>query len=266
MNGDIEAHELPEVLVGESELVGEVGSIVERGVSISDLGVVAVLVGVNDGADAGHLGAEVQAIFEGRDPVFALVDAIMVRLHEVGAGLAGEHTRRELSHSVHILRQRLDKSLFFGSQLTSSVQLLFEVLDFRFGGVFTSEEQPQDTFGDGFTSSDSLGSILSDVEQGSSSVGDTFGGVEFTGLVEHAGHASHASEDLSDGDLTNDCISVFLAEGHGFLLSFGDHVLHLLVEGRGKGTDLVLLARDGSSALHNILHHVFLVVKNSLSF
>jgi hypothetical protein len=92
MNCDVETHEFPEVVVFESELVCEVSAVVKGSVSGWDLGVVAVLVVENNGCNSGNLSTNIKGIFEGRLPVFGLVDAVLVGLSKVRAGLTHEDT------------------------------------------------------------------------------------------------------------------------------------------------------------------------------
>ena len=69
MDGDVETHKFPEVVVLKSKLIGEVCAIVECAVSSWDLGVVAVLVVENNGCNPGDLCADVKSILESRLPV-----------------------------------------------------------------------------------------------------------------------------------------------------------------------------------------------------
>ena len=139
MNSDIEAHKLPELLVCETKLVGVVGAVVEIGIAVWDGSVVTVLVRKDDRGYSRDFGAEVEAVFKGRLPVLGLVDAALVGLHEVALRLACEHTHGELSHSVHVPRERLDHSLFISGKFTSDEELLFEVSDLRLAWHFTCE-------------------------------------------------------------------------------------------------------------------------------
>lgn len=52
MNSDVEAHEFPELLVLEADLVSVVGTVVESSVTIGDGHVITVLVGKDDGCNA----------------------------------------------------------------------------------------------------------------------------------------------------------------------------------------------------------------------
>ena len=145
MDSDVKAHELPELGVCEAKLIGIVGTVVERGVAGRDGRVVAIFVCEDDSCDARDLGAEVEAILQGRLPVLGLVDTALVSLHEVASWLACENTHGELGHSVHVARERLDHSLFISGEFTSAEEFLLEASDFRFAWKFTREEQPQDT-------------------------------------------------------------------------------------------------------------------------
>ena len=97
---------------------------------------------------------------------------------------------------------------------------------------------------------------LDDVEEGVSTVADTFVCVELRRFVEHTWDTAHASKNLSNRDFTDDGIGVFLSEGNGFLLSFCDFVLHLLFESvRGELSAGGLLGGCDSS-FEKRVHHV----------
>lgn len=128
MNDDIKSHELPEGLVVESELLGEVGTVVEGGIGRGDLVVVSIAVVEDDGGDAGNASADIKSIFEGGVPVFALVDPVVVGLGELTQRLAGEDTHGELSHGVHGLGEALDEFLDLSGDLSSVEELSLEFL------------------------------------------------------------------------------------------------------------------------------------------
>ncbi len=69
MNCDVEAHKLPEVVILESELICEIGAVVECAVSSGNLAVVAVLVVEDNGCDSRNLCTNVKSILKGRLPV-----------------------------------------------------------------------------------------------------------------------------------------------------------------------------------------------------
>ena len=92
MDANVKTHQLPELRVGETELISIVSSVVKRTVTVRHCSVITVLIGEDDGTDAGHLGAEINSIFEGRLPQLGLVNTIRVSLQEVAPGLAGENT------------------------------------------------------------------------------------------------------------------------------------------------------------------------------
>ena len=92
MDANVKTHQLPELRVGEAELISIVSSVVKRTVTVRHCSIVAVLIGEDDGADAGHLSAEINGIFECGLPQLGLVNTIRVSLQEVTPGLAGENT------------------------------------------------------------------------------------------------------------------------------------------------------------------------------
>ena len=198
MDGQVETHEFPELLVSEAKLVRVVGRVVEGSVTGGHLAHVTVLVLEDDGCNAGHLGADIEAVLESGFPVLGLVNAALVSLHEVTAWLAGEHTHGELGHGVHVLWKGLDGGFLVSSQLSSLEDLLLEFLDFRVGWELTGEEQPENTLWDWLTTLFGAWSFLLDVEELGASVGNSLHGIELGSFVEHAWHASHSSDDLAN--------------------------------------------------------------------
>lgn len=149
MDDDIESHELPEGMVREAEHLGEVGTVVESGVCVRNVVLILVAVVEDNGGDSRNSGAHIKSIFEGGVPVLALVDTITVCLGELREGLACEDTHGELSHGVHGLGEALDEGLNLIRDSTSVVELSSKLLKLAAVGEFSSEEEPEGTFGDG---------------------------------------------------------------------------------------------------------------------
>ena len=64
MNGDVEAHEFPEVFIFEAKLVGVVCAVIECCVSCGYLRVVSVLVVEDDSTDSRSFSADIKCIFK----------------------------------------------------------------------------------------------------------------------------------------------------------------------------------------------------------
>ena len=92
MNGNVKSHELPELWVSESKLVGVVRSIVESTVSCGDVLVVAIFVCIYKSSDTVNLSTEIEAVLVGCFPVLGFVDTRVVSLHKVRSWLASEDT------------------------------------------------------------------------------------------------------------------------------------------------------------------------------
>jgi hypothetical protein len=140
VDGQVESHIFGEVGVVETELVGEVFTVIHGTISFGDGSSIAVFVVVNEGSDSADASAEVKAIFEGRFPVLGLVNAIVVGFEEVGARLDHVNTRGELGHAVHFLGEGLDQLLFLGGEGSTLVDLFLEFGDFGLTGLFSSKE------------------------------------------------------------------------------------------------------------------------------
>lgn len=234
MNDDIKSHELPEGLVVDTEHLSVVSTVIESGIGRGNVVLVTVAIVEDNSCNAGNLGADVEGIFEGGIPVLALVDTIVVSLSELGLRLASEHTHGELSHWVHGLGEGLDESLGLSGDLTAVVKLGLELLELRLGWELTSQEEPEGSLGKGLVATGGLVALLSDLIEILASVGNTVEVVELRGFVEEAGHASHATDDLTDGHFTELGVTVLLLEVAENLLLVVDGVLNLLLESGGE--------------------------------
>mmetsp|Transcript_28966 Transcript_28966/g.38601 ORF Transcript_28966/g.38601 Transcript_28966/m.38601 type:complete len:339 (+) Transcript_28966:583-1599(+) len=252
MDGDVEAHELPELGVGEAEHVRVVRAVVEGAIAGGHRRAVPVLVGEDEGGDAAHLRAKVKAVLKSGLPVLGLVHAALVSLHEVGLGLASHDTHGKLSHSVHVAGQRFDHALLIVAESASAEEFFLELADFRLGGKLTGEQEPQDALRDGLTTWHGRGGLVADVEELGAAVGDTLRRVQLRRLVEHAWDAAHATNNLRDSDLTDDSIGVLLSEGDDLLLAISNDLLHALAEHNGGK---VALGDGAGRSLENSVHH-----------
>jgi len=66
------------------------------------------------------------------------------------------------------------------------------------------------------------------------SVLNSINGMELGCLVEHAGEASHTTNDSTNGDISNDGIAEFLVELFNLNLSSRNLFSHLVLEGSGE--------------------------------
>lgn len=65
VNSNVEAHQFPECLVCEPELIGVVGTVVKSTISCWNVLVVTIFVVENYGSDSGNLGAHINCIVKG---------------------------------------------------------------------------------------------------------------------------------------------------------------------------------------------------------
>lgn len=238
MDGDVESHEFVELRVGEAKHIGIVSTIVEGSISGGNVLVITVLVGEYNSSNSRALGGKIKAIFEGRFPVLGLVDTTVVGFHEVRLRLAHEDTSRELSHSVHIFRKRLNEGLFFVGEGTSVEKIFLESSHFGITGELSSKEEPESTFRVRLTSGNGLVSVFSNVEEIVTTVRDTVFSVELTGLPEHTGESSHSSENGSNSDVSDDGVGMLFSERDEFLLTSSNDVLHLLFQNSSRERSL----------------------------
>jgi len=195
VDGDVKSHQLPELFVLESKHVGVVSTVVEAAVSVGNLGVVSKAIVEHDGCDSGNFCAEVESIFHGGFPVLALMDSTLVCFDELASGLAHEDSGGKLGHGMHGLGHGFNQLLLFSSELSALKHLLLEGGHLGLVREFTSEQEPQDSFGDGLSVLDSSRGVFLDLEEVHASVLDSVEVMEFGSLVEHAGEPSHSADD-----------------------------------------------------------------------
>ena len=160
VDGEVEAHQLNEVLVlGESELVGQVEGVVLVLLDGSDLAVL-VDVAVDLGRKSRELGNEVHGVLKGVLPVLGLGDALGVGLGEAGLVLESSDGEGELGHGVEVARAAVDELLDeFGDSGTGS-PLGGEVANLLLRGNLTGQQEPEETFWERLLATGSLGKEL----------------------------------------------------------------------------------------------------------
>ena len=126
MDNNVESHEFPEVLVGETKHVSVVGSVIKGSIGGRDVGVISIAIVIDDGCNSRNLSAKIEGILKGGLPVFGLVDTILISLGEFRSWLADKGTSRELGHRVHVFRKSLDEFLFISGKLTSLEHVFLE--------------------------------------------------------------------------------------------------------------------------------------------
>ena len=136
---------------------------------------------VDQGSDSGHLGNKIHTIFVNGVPVLGLVDTLSVSFSEFTVGLEVEEGSRQLSHGVHVVGKVLNEFFSFMGNSTSGLEFFGDGLELSLGGEFTSHQEPQETFGEGFTTVGGLGEVLDEVRDGVSSEGYTLERFYFSG-------------------------------------------------------------------------------------
>ena len=160
VDGEVETHELNEVAVAaEAELVGQVEGVVLVLLDGSNLAVLED-VAVDLGGDGGQLGDEVHRVLEGVVPVLLLVDTLGVGLGEGGLVLQGGDSQGELGHGVEGAGAAVDELLQKLGEVGASSPFGRQGVDLLLGGNLTSQEEPEETFGEGLLATRGLGQKL----------------------------------------------------------------------------------------------------------
>lgn len=248
VNGEVETHVLIESISGllsidVSSLQGltlgaETDHAVERG---SDIEVavdirgetVAEGVVVDHCSDAGELSNDVQSILESGFPVVLLVSGVVL-LSEDRLGLTSSNCGSELSHRVHGLGEVLDHVLDVSRDLAALVEILGHELDLLVSGNLTGHEEPESSLGERLTAT-TAGAVSTrksslELRNAETAVTDTLFSIKQRGLPEHALDGTHTTNELADGDLIDDLITIGLVNHLKLLTVLGDELLHALLQ------------------------------------
>ena len=146
VDGEVEAHELDEVLVvGEAELVRQVVAVVFVLLHGRHFAVFED-VAVDARGDGGEFGDGVHAVFEGVLPVLRLLHAAGVGFREGGLVLEGCDGEGELCHWVQVAGAAVDELVDEGGDVRSCRPLAAEVADLLLSRHLSSKQQPEETF------------------------------------------------------------------------------------------------------------------------
>ena len=151
VHGQVESDELLDWLSIEAHHVGEIASeILARGRVRHRSFVVKVMVDFS--RDSLCLRNDVEAVLEGRFPVFGTMDASSVSSSELALSLTSQHTSGELGHGVHLCWEVVYHALHVGWQLTSLTHLTNESVKLLLVWILAGQQQPED----GLRSSDAI--------------------------------------------------------------------------------------------------------------
>mmetsp|Transcript_12445 Transcript_12445/g.13636 ORF Transcript_12445/g.13636 Transcript_12445/m.13636 type:complete len:318 (+) Transcript_12445:656-1609(+) len=156
----VQSHQFIELRFIMSQHVRVVGSPIQVLVEVRGLSVL-VQVSVDESSNSGDIGDQIKSIFEDILPVFTLVNTSGVGLGEVTLFLESQNTHRELSHGVKILGETVDQFLNMFGEVVTILQFFLQMLALILGRDIRSNQQPQKSFGQGFSTFNSLGQFLS---------------------------------------------------------------------------------------------------------
>mmetsp|Transcript_11965 Transcript_11965/g.37239 ORF Transcript_11965/g.37239 Transcript_11965/m.37239 type:complete len:509 (-) Transcript_11965:21-1547(-) len=218
VDGQVQAHALHDLLVGEAHLVGEVTRPVEVGVERRDVGRLARRAAVHHGGDLRRAGDAVERVLDRQLPVVVLVGlALGVRRGELGVVLEGHETDDVLGHRVHVGRDGVEGLAGRGDRLGvgALLELGVEGLGLRLGRHVAGEQEPEHRLRQRLGAARGLGQGLLALRDGEAAEADALVGVEQRRLVHEAGDAAHALVRLLDGGVGQGDVAVLLEElGH----------------------------------------------------
>eukprot|EP00964_Phaeocystis_antarctica_P145643 scaffold111756_cov90-Phaeocystis_antarctica.AAC.1 len=203
-----------EARVIEAEHLAEVAGVVRRRVVRRNLAVE-----VGDPVDqCRHLGQpcdQIHHVLVRMVPVGGLVRTLGVLPGEDGIGLQRQDGRRQLRHRVHPLGEGADHRLDVSRQLRARVELGGQRICLRLGRHLTGQQQPEEALGSGLVAllPRVAGQRLLELRDGEAAEADALLGIEQRRLPQHGLDAACAADQLVDGDLVHDLLSVILLQG-----------------------------------------------------
>jgi hypothetical protein len=214
VDGEVEPHDLVEGGAVEAEHTGKVGRVVELGVILGRALTTVEAVAVDDGGSLREPCNEVENVLKSGLPVLGLVDAVLVGAGELAVRLHGEGCSGELGHGVHLLGQAVEEGLDVGRELGAGVELLGDALGLGGSGDLTGHQEPEETLGEGLTTSLGGRENLLELGDGVTPEADALVGVEEGGVPEHALDITGTTDGLRDSDIAEGLLSVL---GHDLL-------------------------------------------------
>lgn len=146
VDGEVESHELNEVLlVGETELVGQVVGVILVGLDGSNLSILEN-VAVNARGNGGELRNEVHGVLEGKAPVILLGETLGVGLSELRLVLQSGDGKGELGHGVEGVGAAVDELLNELGDLGAGSPVGGETLNLLSSGDLTGQQEPEETW------------------------------------------------------------------------------------------------------------------------
>lgn len=212
VDGQIQTHQLNKVgILAKAETIGQVEAII---LILLDWGNLAILedVAVDLGGNGRELGNEILRILKGVLPVFLLVDSSSIGFGKLRGLLKGNNGDGELGHGVEVFGQTVDGLLNKLGQFGASSPICRKIADLLLTGDLAGQEQPVQTFREGFFTTRSLGEELLALRDGLSTEANTLFRVEDGTFPDQRLDASSTTIDLVKGDLANDLVAIVFSQ------------------------------------------------------
>uniref|UniRef100_A0A2M4C5E3 Putative secreted protein n=1 Tax=Anopheles marajoara TaxID=58244 RepID=A0A2M4C5E3_9DIPT len=222
VDGEVQAHQLGELLVLVAQHLGEVGRPILLRVDRPDTLAVAVRVAVDGGRDHRQLGDQVHAVLVHVLPVLALVHTLRVRLGELALVVEGRHGAAQLRHRVqrrrhvvqhrhHVRRQRGPVSPFARQPINLCLRW-----------HIASNQQPEQTLRQRFLTTWSLREHLLTLGDGQAAEANTLIGIQHGRFANQTLDATHTTVHHVDGNFADFRRTMLLAEVLDALLLLRD--------------------------------------------
>lgn len=232
VDGEVKAHQLIEfVILRETKQLGQVVTIILILVNGRKLAIL-VNVAVDTTSNVGELGNQIHGILKGRVPVIFLVNTLVVGLGELRFMLKSVDSQRELRHGMKSLGASVNDFLHKLGNVRASSPLSRELLDLLLSGDFTSEQEPEERFGQGFLTTISSGQFLLALGDGLATETNTFISIKDRSFPDKTLDTTHTTVSHVNGDFTENIVTMLGLESLDLLLllrnKFGEALLQRL--------------------------------------
>ncbi len=212
VKNQIQSHQLVILRIVNAHHVGEVRTPIQPPNSSDPLSVL-ISPAIDIGGNGRKLSQKVHHVFIHGIPQLGLGNALIVLPYKLGTRLKRENANGELSHGMHICRQRLKNPPGLFGHLRPSLPFLGDLPDLFLFGKLTGQKQPEDPLRQRLFSTRRLGQLLPDFRDGVSAEPYSLHGVKKRSLPHHAFYSPHATVGLSDSCFRDDLVAVLLNQG-----------------------------------------------------
>ena len=192
---------------------------------------------IDNSSNSRNLSNEIHGIFVERLPVVLLGDfAFIIEMSELGGLLKIKDSHGEHGHRVELVRERKNEFSDVFVNVSSILPFEFQGIDLLWSWEMSGHQKPEDTFRERLlvelilSVGVSLREEFLKLRDGVSSEDDSLVRVTTRQVTHESLHASHTTNNLLDGVISNNLVSIFLLDLLELSLLLGDDLSQNLLE------------------------------------